>query len=282
MSGSDVEPVGKQGDESESDLKATETRGKGSPESPAVCDAESTSSRVIDQAQPAPSQEPSPLEELPPEGQSESTESSVNVPSSESGEVERPIISGRDTLTQIHLSKILDEVLEEPVGAGVGQSTTGGKRFPLVIIELLLGLGLLVAVGGFVIGMLHMYVVHSAQQCINQEDYERAIVILRGAPVPELFCLPGSEAEEMLNQALYMEGLQRIKEGDKAAGIRRLQEVRAGSRFFINAHKLIGESDEPASIMLEGGTEKIETNPLPAREGKKTQLQKVLSGEDQD
>src|SRR5205814_10177421 len=76
-----------------------------------------------------------------------------------------------------HVSKILDEVLEEP------EPPPGGRRFrhPM-ILDLILRAGLLVAMGGFTVGLFKMYLVHSAQQAIWQHNYKAAIGILKGAP----------------------------------------------------------------------------------------------------
>src|SRR4051812_40048635 len=66
-----------------------------------------------------------------------------------------------------HVSKLLDEVLDEP------EPPPGGHRLrhPMVL-DLILGVGLLVAMGGFTIGLFKMYVVHSAQQSIFQHNYK--------------------------------------------------------------------------------------------------------------
>jgi hypothetical protein len=156
-----------------------------------------------------------------------------------------------------HVSKILDEVLQEPAPS----ETPGRFKHPM-ILDVILAIGLLVAMGGFTVGMFKMYLTHSAEQSITQNNYKAAIAILKGAPLPGFFTIPGSDPEELLAQALYLDALDRLEvEKDTDGALKQLQEIRPGSRYFVLAQKIIEDHHRPSSTFLQGGTELIETNP---------------------
>ncbi len=156
-----------------------------------------------------------------------------------------------------HVSKILDEVLQEP-----SPSESGARFKHPMILDVILALGLLVAMGGFTVGMFKMYLTHSAEQSITQNNYKAAIAILKGAPLPGFFTIPGSDPEELLAQALYLDALDRLEvEKDTDGALKQLQEIRPGSRYFTLAQKIIEDHHRPSSTFLQGGTEHVEDHP---------------------
>lgn len=162
-----------------------------------------------------------------------------------------------------HVSKILDEVLEEPVPAA------GPRRFKHpMILDLILAMSLLIAMGGFTIGLFKMYLTHSAEQSITQQNYKAAIAILKGAPLPGFFTIPGSDPEELLAQALYLDAMDKLENDDVDGALKELQQIKAGSRYFELAQELILENYEPSPTLLQGGAEHVETNPEPLPEKK--------------
>jgi hypothetical protein len=172
--------------------------------------------------------------------------------------------AGEHHLEQHHVSKILDEVLEEP------EETPAMKRFRHPMwLDLILGAGLLITVGGFSIGLFKIYVTHTAEQCITQRNYPAAIAILRGTPVPNLFAMPGADTQELLNQALYLDAMDKLElQNDVQGAIRELGQIEPGSRFFKLAQEIITEDFEPSSTQLKAGAEVTETNPKAPKERK--------------
>lgn len=151
-------------------------------------------------------------------------------------------------LTQHHVSKILDEVLEEEPSKGTF------IRHPMVL-DILLALGLLLAMGSFTIGLIRIYVTHSAQQSITERNYKAAIAILRGAPLPGFFnfTAPGTDPEELLNQALYLDAMDQLEaNSEDEAALRELEKIRPGSRFFETAQSIVKERVKRSPITLEG------------------------------
>jgi hypothetical protein len=188
---------------------------------------------------------------------------------------DKPSIDGEETKTkdltesqkmhQHHVSKILDEVLEEP-----DESQSPARiRHPMVL-DILLAVSLLFAMGGFTAGLFKMYIAHSAQQSIMQHNYKAAIAILKGAPLPGFIAIPGgspdSDPQELLNQALYLDGMEKLdSKTDVNGGLNELQQIQAGSRFFTLAQEAINENFEPSSTRLEMGIEHEEKNPQPEK-----------------
>lgn len=156
--------------------------------------------------------------------------------------------SNSHQLTQHHVSKILDEVLEEESDKGIS------IRHPM-ILDVLLAVGLLLAMGSFTIGLIKIYITHSAQQSISQRNYKAAIAILRGAPLPGFFnfTAPGSDPEELLNQALYLDAMDKLEaNSEDDAALRELEKIRPGSRFFETAQGIVKERVKPSPITLQG------------------------------
>ncbi|HEY9868840.1 MAG TPA: hypothetical protein V6D08_06720 [Candidatus Obscuribacterales bacterium] len=177
----------------------------------------------------------------------------------ESGEAAQPA-----EIHPHHVSKILDEVLQEPEPAPAARRF----RHPM-ILDVVLAIGLLVAMGGFTIGLFKMYLTHSAEQSITQNNYKAAIAILKGAPLPGFFSIPGSDPDELLAQALYLDAMDKIdQDNDIDGAIKELQQIKPGSRYFALAQKIIEEHHTPSPLFLQGGTEHVETNPQPAPEKK--------------
>lgn len=219
-----------------------------------------------------------------PVGKDKSPQESAN----EDGGKDDPSESGVDetanqqasslTLTQHHVSHLLSDVLQDEAPQ---QNYKGGLRFPM-ILDLLLGAGLLVAVGGFTIGLFHMYLVHSASQSISEQRYKAAIAILKGAPLPVVFARPGSETEELLSKARYLDAMEKLEntmdkpdsEPEIREALNELGQIQPGSKYFALAQEAINENTEPAPVMLQGGAETTETNPVP--EEKPTLLEKTL------
>jgi hypothetical protein len=181
------------------------------------------------------------------------------------------------TLTQHHVSHLLSDVLSETEEK---PAAIKGLHFPM-IFDCLLGLGLLVAVGGFTIGLFHMYLIHSASQCISEQRYKAAISLLKGAPMPQIYARTGSDTEELLSKARYLDAMDKLESGNNVQeAIRELNEIHIGSRYFALAQQAINENTEPAPVMLQGGAETTETGPV--EEPKKTLLEKTLQeGEEQ-
>ncbi len=184
---------------------------------------------------------------------------------------------GRRTFTKIKSSHILEEVLENKAEEeALPDDVKKRLRYPMAL-DLILGLGLLVSVGGFTIGLFNMYLVHAATESINKANYEAAIAILRGAPMSGVFAMPGSEPEELLSQALYLDSVEKVKDGSVEYGLEQLRLIKPGSKFFAVAQHVIDENTEQAEMLLEGGTEHIETAPVVE---KKSAYEKALQSEE--
>jgi len=124
-------------------------------------------------------------------------------------------------------SHILDEVLEEPE-----EPISRRYRHP-IFIDILLAVGLLVIMGAFSAGLIKMYISHSAEQSITQRNYQAAIALLEGSPFPDLFSPPGSEPRELLNQALYLDAMEKLDAySEDSDAIKELEKIDASSRFF--------------------------------------------------
>lgn len=149
-----------------------------------------------------------------------------------------------------HVSKILDEVLDEPEEA----VTRRHLKHPM-ILDLVLAVGLLAAMGGFTVGLFKMYLTHSAEASITQHNYKAAIAILKGAPVPGFFAIPGADPDELLNQALYLDAMDKLEvDNDVDGAMKELQAIRPGSRYFALAQEIIEENYTPSVTTLQGGT----------------------------
>lgn len=162
-------------------------------------------------------------------------------------------IASEKLVPQHHVSKILDEVLEdEPPSAEAGKSRTRH----LIVLDLFLAAGLLLSTAGFTIGLFKMYITHSAQQSLMSHNYRAAIEILRGNPLPPFFSMDGNDPDDLLAQALYLDAIKRIDEdSDLPGGLKELQEIRPGSRYFTLAQQILAEHFVPADTQLEGKVE---------------------------
>jgi hypothetical protein len=97
--------------------------------------------------------------------------------------------------------------------------------------------------------------VHSAQQSIFQHNYKAAIGMLKGVPAPGLFAIPGSDPDELLNQALYLDAMDKLEvDNDTDGALKELQQVRPGSRYFSLAQEILEENFTPSSTTLQAGT----------------------------
>jgi hypothetical protein len=160
---------------------------------------------------------------------------------------------------QQRVSGILRAVLDEEIPA----EADGGKRmrYPW-FIDVILGLGLLVAVGGFFLGLFKMYITHKAQQCIIQGNYKAAIGLLKNNPMPTFISVMDSRDEDpdqQLSRALYLDAMHKINdESDLKGALLEMQQIRAGTQEFNQAQKMLLENFEPSNTTLTGGLVKNE------------------------
>jgi len=171
-----------------------------------------------------------------------------------------PAAEGKPRITAYKLkpvSKLLDDALAEAPPANetedIVETASKRRRYPLVF-DIVLGAGLLVAVGGFTIGLFKMYVTYSAKQSIADNNYAAAIKILQKNPMPPGFSVAGNDPQDLLDQALYADGMKKISEdNDVRGGIAELEQIRPGSQYFDNAQTILSENFEPSSTQLTGG-----------------------------
>jgi hypothetical protein len=150
--------------------------------------------------------------------------------------------------------RLLDEALE---AAPPPKQDEGGRAYkhPLYVDFLLAG-GLLVAMGGFTIGLMKIYITHSAEQSITQRNYKAAIAILKDAPLPGFFQVYGKDPQELLNQALYLEAMEKLDaNSEDESALRELGQITPGSRFFDFAQEIIKDHTKPSATQLQGHTE---------------------------
>lgn len=157
-----------------------------------------------------------------------------------------------EKMQQQHVSRILDAVLEEPVEENASHH---GFKHPL-FLDVILAVGLLVAMAGFSIGMFKIYITHSAKQSINQQNYSAAIALLKGTPLPGFFNIAGSEdSVELLNRALYLDAISKLEiNREDQSALDELQQIRPGSGYFELAQDLLRDNSPPPKLQLEGGT----------------------------
>jgi len=154
-------------------------------------------------------------------------------------------------MQQQRVSRILDAVLDEPVEETASHH---GFKHPL-FLDVVLAVGLLVAMAGFSIGMFKIYITHSAKQSINQQNYRAAIALLKGTPLPGFFNIAGSEdSVELLNRALYLDAISKLEiNRDDSSALEELQQIRPGSGYFELAQDLLRDNSPPPKMQLEGG-----------------------------
>jgi hypothetical protein len=170
---------------------------------------------------------------------------------------EKPTGNESDTSSN-KVSHILDEVLEEPE-----EIATRHNRHPL-LVDFLLAACLLATMGAFSAGLVKMYISHSAEQSIIQRNYPAAISLLEGAPFPDLFSAPGSEPKELLNQALYLDAMEKLNAySEDAIALKELEKIDASSGFFELAQETLKAHFKPSAVQIQGGpkTEK-DTEPV--------------------
>jgi hypothetical protein len=151
-------------------------------------------------------------------------------------------------LPQHHVSNYLDDVLEQPKMG----SEKHGYKHPM-ILDLILALSLLVAMGGFTVGLINIYITHQAEQSIMQRNYRAAITVLKGAPLAGFFTMPGSDPADLLNQALYLDAMERLDaNGEDETALKDLEKIQAGSRYFDIAQDILKEHFKPSDTQLQG------------------------------
>lgn len=166
-----------------------------------------------------------------------------------------PERSADTKLAQHHVAKILDDVLDEPRS----ESEKHGYKHPM-ILDVILALSLLVAMGGFTIGLINIYIMHQAEQSIMQRNYKAAITVLRGAPFAGFFTIPGSDPNDLLNQALYLDAMEKLDaNGEDVSALKELEKIPAGSRYFDIAQDILKEHFKPSDTQLQGAAEHTAT-----------------------
>jgi len=148
--------------------------------------------------------------------------------------------------------KILDDALQNRP-----KPKEGGRAYlQPVLFDCILACGLLVAMGGFTIGLFKIYITHSAEQSITQRNYKAAIAILRGAPLPGLFTVRGRDPQELLNQALYLDAMEKLDaNSEDESAVHELTQIQPGSKYFDLAQQIVKEHTVPSSVQLEGAAQ---------------------------
>lgn len=159
--------------------------------------------------------------------------------------------AGEGTLAQQRISGILQAVLDDEEAASGSKS----RRYPWYI-DAALGIGLLLVVGGFSLGMFKMYISHQAKLSIEEGNYQAAIALLKGNPVPSFINLGGDrddDPDELLARALYMDAMKKMDNNDIKGGLAQLMQIRSGTHEFATAQKILEDNFEPSSTQLTGG-----------------------------
>ncbi len=252
------------GSESDSSQAAGKDEGSTGNAKDTIGSAQAPSDDSLGQDDARQAQEPSQSgdEDKPAVADSASPESNAGDSPAPTAEASRDGSCGDSMVQPHHVSRILDEVLEEPV-----RETPSGRRFrhPM-LLDFGLGIGLLVAMAGFTIGLFKMYLIHSADQSITQHNYKAAIALLKGSPLPACFNISGPDADELLSQALYLDAMEKIDvENDTDGAMKELSQIRPGSRYFSLAQEILSDNFVPSATTLQGSAEQIETNPPPPR-----------------
>jgi hypothetical protein len=167
-------------------------------------------------------------------------------------------------LAKHHVSKILDEVLDQSaeeateVAPGGTASKVPSHKHP-IIIDAVLACGLIVAVGGFTVGLLNMYVDHLAEQSLKRSDYAAAVALLDGIPMPQYLIGASSESKELFDRALYLDATQKLSANpNDQFALNELNRIMPGSQFFDSSQDVLTEHFKPATVTLTGGTSKEE------------------------
>jgi hypothetical protein len=169
-------------------------------------------------------------------------------------ESEKPNAVENEKLQQHHVSSILDNVLDEAqIAETEAQTGKHGNKHPL-LIDLVLGLGLLFAMAGFTSGLMRMYVAHSAENCITEGNYKAAIALLEGSKLPDFFAAPSSEPKELLNRAYYLDAVRRLNDYDAdPVALKELEKIMPDSEFFELSQQILTDHFTPSAVTLSGG-----------------------------
>lgn len=164
-----------------------------------------------------------------------------------------PIASPEEPHIIDNAPKVLNNVLQE-----ADLSTPEAKkkyRHPMYL-DGLLALGLLVAVGGFTIGAIKIYITHTAKNYISQRHYAEAIPLLAGAPLPGWFTVEGENPEELLNEARYLDAMDKLDANkDDESAIKELEKIKPGSRFHAMSNDILEDHAIPSKTQLSGVAE---------------------------
>jgi hypothetical protein len=122
-----------------------------------------------------------------------------------------------------------------------------------MLFDVVLAIGLLVAVAGFTTGLMRIYITHMAKQSINQHNYKAAITILKRNPVPEFFSGFGSDPNDLLNQALYLDAMTKLEANNEdQSALSQLSKITSGSRFFHLAQDILSANGKPPEDSASG------------------------------
>src|SRR5262249_52531357 len=143
-----------------------------------------------------------PAEGSPPEKGSAETEKAADAPQAEQKSSTESATEGGATVHPHHYH-LLDTVLE--------QAPLPRRFKQTMVFDILLAFGLLLIVGGFTTGLMRIYITHMAKQSIYQHNYKAAITILKRNPIPDFFQGFGSDPNELLNQALYLDAMDKLE-----------------------------------------------------------------------
>jgi hypothetical protein len=127
-------------------------------------------------------------------------------------------------------------------------------------------------VGGFMLGIMNMWIAHQAKENIMHRNYKAAITMLRGLPFAGFFNIAGSDPAELLSQALYQEAMEKLDANDQdASAVEELDKIPPGSAFFDNAQEIVKEHTTASVTQLQGKAEH-EATPAEAVEAPKPLL----------
>jgi len=68
--------------------------------------------------------------------------------------------------------------------------------------------------------------------------------------------MPGSDPADLLNQALYLDAMERLDaNGEDETALKDLEKIQAGSRYFDIAQDILKEHFKPSDTQLQGQAE---------------------------
>jgi hypothetical protein len=210
------------------------------------------------------------------EGKSSEDKSTEDKPAAEDKPSADNVKADPTKLEQHHVSKILDDVLEE---SDLAASAPSPFKHPL-LLDMALTIGLLLAVGGFMLGIMNMWIAHQAKENIMHRNYKAAITMLKGVPFSGWFNIAGSDPAELLSQALYQEAMEKLDANDQdQSAVEELAKIPPGSAFFDNAQEIVKEHSTASAVQLQGKAEH-EASPSEAVEPPKPLLPTTEEGKD--